>query len=165
MFDNTFTNNPTTHKMIKYHCSNQTHVHNMMQANHKKQTIHSMRASNFSLVGLHMDRGCYYTKKLSDGNWHLIFSPLLDRAHREAILACKNRAGIEKAFTASSLCDNTTRPSCRLARPDHFGDHWTLLCPTRRCRHRMDRTSRRCVAPFFGVPPAVLQIDAFELQL
>ena len=26
----------------------------------------------------------------------LIFSPLLDRAHREAILACKNRAGIEK---------------------------------------------------------------------
>ena len=35
---------------------------------------------------------------LSDGNWHLLFSPLLDRAHREAILACKNRAGCCTAF-------------------------------------------------------------------
>ena len=156
MHDSKHVNKPTTNKKT---CKLQKTQHDAQHdANQPQHACQQLFAHGLADVGS-------YSKMLSDGNWHLIFSPLLDRAHREAILACKNRAGIEKAFTASSLCDSTTRPSCHLACHDHCGDHWILLSPTCRCCRHTDLIARRCVAPFAGVPPAAPQNDAFELQL
>ena len=83
---------------ISFRTYNQTH----QPQNNWRTNLHAGKHTN--CIPLCCDRRSVLAltraiiQMLSDGNWHLLFSPLLDRAHREAILACKNRAGCCTAF-------------------------------------------------------------------